>query len=177
MFGLKTVRRKLLFGAALVAIVVALSIGVVHCGVVRRFALLRIQILLEHSQKLVIQASDLDYNLFQSHYELKDVVVRGSDLADLPVPFRAKRVTVTIPTWDLVQGSFDAAQIRIDGLSVRLVTLAGGRRNLPSRSDSKGCPQPGGPAVAITSAMFKKVSFRPSRSLPSLAQSLASVTL
>src|SRR5947208_9588141 len=119
MFGLKTLRRKLLLGAALVAVLAALSIAVVHSGMVRRFALLRIELLLKHTQNLAIEASDLDYNLFQSHYELKDVVLRSSDVADLPAPFRAKRVTVTVPIWDLVQGSFDAAQIRIDGLSVR----------------------------------------------------------
>jgi outer membrane protein assembly complex protein YaeT len=152
MFGRKTIRRALLLCAASVAVLAALFIGVVHTGVVRRFALVRIQVLLERTQRLVLEATDLDYNLFQSHYELKNVVLRGSGLADLPAPVRAKRVTVTVPMWDLVRGSFDAARIRIDGLSVRLVTLASGRRNLPTPSGSRGCPQPGGPAVAITNA-------------------------
>jgi outer membrane protein assembly complex protein YaeT len=152
MLGLKNIRRKLLACAALSAVLTGLCIGIVHTAAVRRLALARIQLLLARTQKLVLEASDLDYNLFRSQYELKDVVLRGSDLADLPAPVRAKRVAVTIPMSDLVRGSFDAAQIRIDGLSVRLVTAAGGRRNLPTLSGSKGCAQPGGPAIAITNA-------------------------
>jgi hypothetical protein len=83
---------------------------------------------------------------------LKDVVLRSGGLADLPAPFRAKRVTIGIPIWDLVRGSFDAAQIRIEGLSLRVVTLSSGRQNLPARSGASGCPQLRGPAISIADA-------------------------
>lgn len=96
MFGSKTIRRRLLFCAALIGILGGLSITVIHTGVVRRFALVRFRLLLEHTQRLQLEASDLDYDLFLSHYELKDVVLRGRNLADLPAPIRAKRVTIAL---------------------------------------------------------------------------------
>ena len=152
MFRLKTIRRKVSLWAGSAAVLAGLSLYIVHTGVVRRFALGRIQVLLGNALGVVLEASDLDYNLFQSHYELKDVVLRGKGLADLPAPVRAKRVIVAISFWDLVHTSFNAAHIRIDGLSVRLVTVASGRSNLPSPRGSGGCAPPGGPAVTIANA-------------------------
>jgi outer membrane protein assembly complex protein YaeT len=152
MCGIQTIRRRLLVYGALIGILGGISITVIHTGVVRRFVLVRIRLQLEHSHGLLLEASDLDYDLFQSHYELKDVVLRSGGLADLPAPFRAKRVTIGIPIWDLVRGSFDAAQIRIEGLSLRVVTLSSGRQNLPARSGASGCPQLRGPAISITDA-------------------------
>ena len=152
MFRLKTIRRKFSFWAGSAAVLVGLSLYVAHTSAVRRFALSRIQLLLGSTEGIVLEATDLNYNLFQSHYELKDVVLRGKGLADLPAPVRAKRVTVTIPLWDLIHTSFNAAHIRIDGLSVRLVTAASGRSNLPSLRGSGGCAQPKGPAVTIANA-------------------------
>jgi autotransporter translocation and assembly factor TamB len=152
MYRLKTLWRKLSYCAAAAALLAAVCAYIGHTGVVRRFALERIQIWLRNTQGIVLEASDLDYNLFQSHYELKDVVLRGKDLADLPVPVRAKQVTVTVPLRDLIHGSFSSAHIRIDGLSIRVVTVASGRGNLLLPSSSGGCAQPAGPEVIITSA-------------------------
>ena len=87
------------------------SLCAVHAGVVRRFALVRIQDFLRSTQGVVLEASDLDYNLLQSHYELKDIVLKSKGLADLPAPVRAKRVTVTVSLWDLIRGSFNGAPI------------------------------------------------------------------
>jgi outer membrane protein assembly complex protein YaeT len=152
MYRLKTLWRKLLLCTAAAALMAAVSVYIGHTGVVRRFALERIQAWLRNTQGIVLEASDLDYNLFQSHYELKNVVLRGKDLADLPAPFRAKQVTVAVPLQDLIHGSFNAARIRIDGLSVRVVTAASGRANLLLPGSSGGCAQPGGPEVIISSA-------------------------
>ena len=75
---------------------------------------------------MVLDSREVDYNLFQSHFELKDVVLQGEGLSDLPAPFRAQRVTVDISIGDLFRRSFDGARIRIDGLSVHLVRAANG---------------------------------------------------
>jgi hypothetical protein len=83
-------------------------------------------------------------------YELKDVVIRGkdlADLADLPAPVRVKPVTVTVPVPDLINGWFNAARVRIDGLLVRVVTAASGRINLPLPQSSGGCVQPEEPTI------------------------------
>src|SRR5215472_17265979 len=152
MHRLKTLWRKLSLCAASAALLAAVSVYVGHTGVVRRFALERIQVWLRNTQGIVLEASDLEYNLSQSHYELKDVVLRGKDLADLPAPVRAKRVTVAVPLQDFIHGSFSTARIRIDGLSVRAVTVASGRANLLLPGSTGGCATPGGPEVIITSA-------------------------
>ena len=89
MHRLKTLWRKLSLCAAAAALVAAVSVYIGHTGVVRRFALEQIQIWLRNTQGIVLEASDLDYSLFQSRYELKDVVLQGKDLADLPAPVRA----------------------------------------------------------------------------------------
>lgn len=152
MFKLRTIRSRVLFCGALVAILAGLIVTALHTRAVRLYVLIRIQALLEHRQKLVLEATDLDYNVLLSHYELKNVVLRGADAASFPAAIQAKQVAITIPIWDLVRGTFDAAQIRMDGVSVRLEAHSGGRGNLPVRSSSNPCPQPKGPAVAVTNA-------------------------
>jgi outer membrane protein assembly complex protein YaeT len=149
MLGLKTFGRKLLLFAGCVA-ALGLAVWFAHSGVVRRFALSRIQALLAHTEGLTLEAGNLDYNLFRSHYELKDVVLRGKGLEDLPAPVQAKRVILAAPLHDLIRGSFNTAHIRIEGLAVHLVLDARGRSNLPSIRDTGPSAAPGGPAVDLT---------------------------
>src|SRR5215472_12547263 len=94
MFGGKSTRRKVLLCSGAVAVLAVLLLCIVHTGVARRFALVRVQVLLEKTRRVALDASELDYNLFQSHFELKDVVLRGEGLSDLAAPIRAQRVTV-----------------------------------------------------------------------------------
>ena len=155
MFRLGTIRRRLLLGAGSMLVLAGLSLCVVHTQLVRRFALVRIQSLLGNTQGLVLQATDLDYNLFQSRYELKNVSLRGVRLADMPAPLEAKRIVVLIPFWDLIHGSFQAARVQVDGLSLRSVTDRNGRTNLPPLGGSGGGGgQPAGPAVIVTNGQL-----------------------
>ncbi|HTS66552.1 MAG TPA: translocation/assembly module TamB domain-containing protein [Candidatus Acidoferrales bacterium] len=155
MLRLGTIRRRLLLGAGSVLVVAGLSLCVVHTQVVRRFALVRIQALLGNTQGIDLQAGGLDYNLFQSRYELRDVSVRGARLTDMPAPAQAKRIVVVVPFWDLIHGSLDKAAVGIEGLSVRLITDRSGRSNVPTIGGSGGGGgQPAGPAVTVTGAEF-----------------------
>ena len=187
MFGGKFTRRRVLLCSGSVAMLAGLLLCMMHTGVVRRFALIRVQVLLGKTLGVVLDAGELDYNLFRSHYELKDVILRGKHLADLPAPVRAQRVTVDASLRDLARGSFDRARIQIDGLSVHVVTDATGRRNLPSFGDGSGCATPKGPTISVTSAeVFVEdkpsglsvhlplVPARPIGTVPALATVLAS---
>jgi outer membrane protein assembly complex protein YaeT len=107
--------------------------------------------LVRRTQGLDLQAAELDYNLLTSWFEARKVVVRGTGLANLPAPLEAERVEMRLPVAQLVRGSFQAARMRIDGLSVRRVTNKDGRDNWPTFRWS-GESAPGGPQVTVTDA-------------------------
>jgi outer membrane protein assembly complex protein YaeT len=150
MFGAKSLGRKALLCVGAAAVVVTLLLCAAHTGIARRFALGRLQVLLRQSFGVSLDAGGLDYNLLRSHFELKDVVLRGKSLSDLPAPAAARRIIVDIALWDLVRGSFDRARIQIDRLSVHFVRMANGRHNLPPLGAGGGCATPKGPSIAIT---------------------------
>jgi outer membrane protein assembly complex protein YaeT len=154
MFGGKSTRRKVLLCSGAGAIFAVLFLCSVHTAVVRRFALIRVQSLVGKKLGVVFNASELDYNLLDSHFELKDVLLQSAGISDLPAPVRAQRVTVDISLGDLVRGSFETARIRIDGLSVHIVRSANARGNLPPAGGGSGCATPKGPSIAITKAEF-----------------------
>jgi hypothetical protein len=98
---------------------------------------------------LVVDAKELEYNLLVSRFELKHIAVRGARLSDMPAPLQAQRVVVWIPPWRLLTGSFESAQIQIDGLAVDWLTSANGRSNWPV-IELKGGGKSGGPSVRVT---------------------------
>ena len=151
MSRLRTIRRLLLRGAGSVLVFSGLTLYVIHTGPVRRFALGQIQSFLRNHQNVVVVVGDLDYNVLASRFELKQVALKGVRLMDLPAPLAARRIVVMIPAWRLVTGSFETAQIRIDGLAVNWITAIDGRSNWPSFSGAKGGGEPVGPAISITS--------------------------
>jgi hypothetical protein len=148
-----TIRRRLLLGAGFVVVLSGLSLCVAHTALVRRFALVQIQTRLGNTEGLILKARDLDYNLLTGRFELKEVVVRGSQLADMPPALQAQRVALVIPTWRLLRGSFESAQIRIDGLAVRWITGRDGRANLPPIPTGTG-GKSGGPSIIVNGAAF-----------------------
>jgi len=56
MFRISTIRRRLLLGAGSLLVLSGLSLMVVHTGVVRRFALVQIQVRLGNALGLVLDA-------------------------------------------------------------------------------------------------------------------------
>src|SRR3974377_712716 len=97
-----TIRRRLLLGAGVVLVLSGLSLCVVHTALVRRFVLVQIQTGLDKTQGLKLQARDLDYNLLTSRFELRDVVLKGARLTDLPAPLTAQRIVAILPVWRLL---------------------------------------------------------------------------
>ena len=87
---LSTIRRRLLLGAGSVLVLSGLSLMVVHTGLVRRFALVQLQTRLGNTIGLAIEAKDLDYNLFASHFELKEITFRSAQSIDMPAPLKAR---------------------------------------------------------------------------------------
>ena len=155
MSRIATIRRRLLLCAGSLLVLSGLSLTVVHAGVVRRFVLVQMQIRLGNAVGLVIDAKNLDYNLFHSRFELRDITLKGTGLADLPAPVKVQRVELVLPVWRLIRGSFDTARIRIDGLSVHWFTARDGRNNWPSLSGLEaGGTAGGGPAVLVTGGDF-----------------------
>jgi autotransporter translocation and assembly factor TamB len=158
MYRLSTIRRRLLLGTGSVLVLTGLLLTVVHTGLVRRFALVQIQARLGNALGLVLDARELDYDLLVSRLELREISIRGARSKDMPPPLQAHHLLVTIPFWRLVTGSFDAARIQIDGLSVDLLTTSGGRTNLPDFPSQSGARPSGpvtGPAVLITGGSFR----------------------
>jgi len=127
---------------------------VVHTPAGRRFVLTQVQIRLRNSTGLVIDAKKLDFNLFLSRFELRDIALRGVRLTDLPAPLRAERIEIAIPLWRLIRGSFDTAKIQIDGLTLHLVTGRGGQGNWPPLGGAGSGAEFRGPAVLVTSGDF-----------------------
>ena len=151
MFRLSTIRRRLLLGAGSLLLLSGLSLIVVHTRLVRRFVLIEAQTRLGNALGVVIDAKDLEYNLFSSWFELHDVRLKGRGPGGMPVPIAAQRVELVLPVWRLIRGSFDTARIRIDGLSVNWFTNASGQTNWPAiPSPSSSGNGGGGPAVLVS---------------------------
>src|SRR4051794_35706329 len=126
MFRLTTIRRRLLLCAGSLLVLSGLSLIVAQTSLVRRFVLIQAQIRLGNALGVVIDAKELDYNLFLSRFELKEIALRGVNLPDMAVPVRAQRIQLAIPIWQLVSGSLDRAEIHIRGLSVQWITRRDG---------------------------------------------------
>src|ERR1044071_3931952 len=105
MFRLKTIRRRLLLCAGSLLVLCGLSLIVVHTSLVRRFVLVQAQIRLGNALGVVVDAKDLDYNLFDSRFELKDIALRDIRRPDMPAPLAVQRITARIPVWRLLRGS------------------------------------------------------------------------
>ena len=144
-------RRLLMWGAGLGLVISGLTFYIVHTGPVRRLALGRIQAFLSKARGLAVEVSEFDYNLLSSRFELKQVSLKAVSLSDMPAPVTAQRVVVSIPVWRLVLGSFETAQIRIDGLAIHWITATSGRSNWPWTGGSKQGAVSGGPAISVTS--------------------------
>lgn len=151
MFRFSTIRRRVLLGAGYLLVLSGLSLAVVHTSLVRRFALVQVQVRLGNALGLVINAKELDYNLFTSRFELKDVAVQGVRLTQMPIPVKAQRIELVVPVWRLIRGSFETARIRVDGLSVHRITNRAGQDNWPTLPAFGGGGNGGGPSVRVTS--------------------------
>ena len=105
MFRLSTIRRRLLLGAGSLLVLSGLSLIVVHTSLVRRFVLVQTQVRLGNALGLVIEAQDLDYNLFTSRFELRDIAVKAIRAQNMPPPLTAHKVELRLPVWRLIRGS------------------------------------------------------------------------
>src|SRR3954470_13309011 len=132
MFRLRTIRRRLLLCAGSLLALSGLSLIVAQTSLVRRFVLVQAQMRLGNALGVVIDAKELDYNLFLSRFDLKEITLRGVNLPHMPVPVRAQRIRLAIPIWQLVSGSLDRAQIDIRGLTVQWITRSDGLSNWPA---------------------------------------------
>jgi hypothetical protein len=150
MFRLSRIRRKLLLGAGLAIIFPLLSLVVVESAPVRRFALVQLQTLLREKTGLVVDTKELNYNLLASRYEVRGITIRSLRANDMEAPLKAERLVVVAPFWSLVRGSLDTAEVRIDGLSVSVLTGQDGRTNWPAFNQTGGSGPFAGPAVLIT---------------------------
>jgi outer membrane protein assembly complex protein YaeT len=139
-----------MWGSGIACLLSVLFLFVIHTGPVRRLALSRIQGWLRKDQGLAVEAAGVEYNLLASRFELKGVVVKGTQFPDMPAPLRAQRVVMLLPVWRLAQGSFETADIRIEGLEVQWITDASGRSNWPSIKTSGAQRKAGGPAISVT---------------------------
>src|SRR3954470_3121594 len=149
MFRLRTIRRRLLLCAGSLLALSGLSLIVAQTSLVRRFVLVQAQMRLGNALGVVIDAKELDYDLFLSRFDLKEIALRGVNLRGMPAPLRAQRLQLAIPIWQLVNGSFDCAHIRIQGLSVQWIVRRDGSNNWPAIAGRAGGGNSAGPSILI----------------------------
>ncbi len=136
--------------SVIVAIVLAISAGLAHLPLVRRFALEWGQDYLSSAQGLELEADKLDYNLFTLRSELTNVRVRVKGAEHLPPLFEADSVELDLSVLSLARGVLELESGLISGGRVQVVFAEDGRSNLPPTSEgsSEGSSEPG-PAIRI----------------------------
>jgi len=125
----------------LVSVALALSgltLYLLHTGPVRHFVLTRIQAYLRETRGLLLQVGDFDYNLASSKVEFKEVALNGIPSESEPPSLMARHIVVTIPAWRAALGSFENAQIWIDGLAVNWTSSENRATNWPAMDGAKG---------------------------------------
>ncbi len=125
-----TFRRRFLRLASGALALAALTFYLVHTGPVQRFVLGQIESYLRQGQGLMLRAENFDYNLLSSKFELKEATLKF--LPSEQGGITARRLVVQIPLWELVLGSFETAQVQIDGLAVTWIAAGNGPSNWPS---------------------------------------------
>ena len=129
--------RRLMWVVSVALVLSGLTLYLIHTRPVRRFALTRIQAYLRENRGLVLQVGDFDYNLLSSKLEFKEVALNGLPSQAQPASLMARHVVVTIPAWRMALGSFDNAQIWIDGLAVNWTSSENRATNWPAMHRSK----------------------------------------
>lgn len=144
-----TTRRRLLLGAGCLLFFLAISLTVVHTSVARRFVFVQIQSWLQKTTGLILNAGDFHYNLLACRFELKDVTLRTASAREMPSAVQAKRLIVLSPWKALVRGDFEAAQVRIEGLTIHWFADRDGRNNWPAFAGSGASSSFFGPALVV----------------------------
>jgi outer membrane protein assembly complex protein YaeT len=142
-------RRVIRFAASVFALSI-LFLLFLHTGVARRRVLALVEAAAKRNLKIVLTAEALDYNLLFSRFEVRNLSVRSADMPEASAPLRIRRAAIRLPVWRLLRGSFETAQVRIDGLSVELLIDKNGRHAWPAIETGKGgAPARGGPSILV----------------------------
>jgi outer membrane protein assembly complex protein YaeT len=102
----------------------------VHTPAARRLALREVAGILR-TAGIGFSASELDYNLFGLHVELRNPRVQSLAAPDLPAVFAADRVRADLSLRQLIRGAYHIRNAAIDNPRVEVVIDANGRDNLP----------------------------------------------
>lgn len=132
----------------IVAIILAITAGMAHLPVVRKYALQWGQERLAAQQGLKLEADDLSYNLFTLKSSLKNVRLQSTDAPDLPPFFEAERVELDLSLLSLARGELEIESGTLEGARIQVVFADDGGSNLPpSRGEGDGEP----PSISIRS--------------------------
>ena len=137
MFVPTKILRRLMWVVSVALVLSGLTLYLLHTRPVKRFALTRIQAYLRETPGLLLQVGDFDYNLLSSKIEFKEVALNGIPSQAQPASLMARHIVVTIPAWRMALGSFDNAQIWIDGLAVNWTSSENRATNWPAMHPAK----------------------------------------
>src|SRR5262245_4988152 len=124
-------RRRGVYILALVFLGGGCGLALFHTPRARHAVLTYLQSQLRESYGIVLEATDLDYNLLVPWFQLKQVSIRFLGKTGLPPILQSERLFVRLRHWDLISNSGTAEQISIDGLALQWTIDKAGRDNLP----------------------------------------------
>ena len=104
--SLVTKSRWLLTRVALLSGLLALFLAILHNAAVRRWALIQVHDAIARRAGIDLTAGSLIYDLLPLRFELRDVSIRSVRLPHLNGAPQATRISVRVPVWRVLAGSF-----------------------------------------------------------------------
>jgi len=126
----RRILRRLTIAFVALCLAVVILFFTIHTRPVRRYAMNRVTELLAQ-RNIEFQTDDLDYNLFKASLDLRNVRVRSSGAADLPVFATIARARINLSLPDLLRGRYVVESGTVEGVNVHYVVDEQGRDNLP----------------------------------------------